>query len=125
MKRINVVPLESVDGVRFGTKRSEVRKQWGSFDEFKKSAFSQNTTDDFGFCHVYYDADDNMEAVEIFDADVYIGDIKVFPVSETEVKGIIDDLDNELISVSKSIGVYAPYGKAECILFGCKGYYDC
>lgn len=124
MNIINVIPLEEVDGIKFGTDRNVVRKKIGDYSEFKKTPFSNNTTDNFGFCHVYYDDNNKFEAIEIFDAEVYIGDRKVFPVNVNQLSDIIDDFDDELISVSKSIGIYAPDGYPESILLGCKGYYE-
>lgn len=124
MKIIKAIPLEEVNGIKFGTDRKTVRSILGAYSEFKKSQFALNTTDDFEFCHVYYDEDNKFEAIEIFDAEVYIDDKKIFPISVHELNEIIDDLDDELISLSKSIGIYAPDGVAECILFGRKGYYE-
>ena len=31
-----------------------------------KSKFSKNTADDFETCHVFYDLDNNCEAIELF-----------------------------------------------------------
>ncbi len=124
MKLIKVIPLEEVDGIKFGTDRKIVREKLGDYSEFKKTPFSDNTTDDFGFCHVYYDDNNEFEAIEIFDAEVYIGERKVFPVNADELSDIIEDFDEELISVSKSIGIYAPDEEPESILFGRKGYYE-
>lgn len=125
MKVIKAIPLEEVDGIKFGTNRKTVREKLGDYSEFKKTPFSDNTTDDFGFCHVYYDDNNKFEAIEIFDAEVYIRERKVFPVNVNRLGDIIDDFDDELISVSKSIGIYAPDEEPESILFGCKGYYEC
>ena len=41
-----------------------------------------------------------------------------------DISDIIDDFDDELISKSKSIGIYAPDDESESILFGCKVYYE-
>lgn len=124
MKVIKAIPLVEVDGIKFGTDRECVREKLGSFSEFKKTPYSDNTTDDFGYCHVYYDNENKFEAIELFDAEVYIGDRKVFPVNVDDIRDIIDDFDDELISKSKSIGIYAPDDEPESILLGCKGYYD-
>lgn len=125
MRRINVTPLVEAAGIKFGTDRETVRKQLGDYTEFQKTDFSSNTTDDFGFCHVYYDDENKFEAIEIFDAEVYIGETKVFPIPVEELEELIDDLDDELISIERSIGVYAPDDdEPECILFGVKGYYE-
>ena len=56
--RLNVNPLESVGDVKFGMTREEVRSILGDAEEFKKDPDDDITTDDFGFCHVFYDEDD-------------------------------------------------------------------
>lgn len=123
-----VEPLKKVNGISFGMCRTEVRKILGTeFKEFKKSKFSKNTTDDYGFCHVFYDATNKCEAIEIFDdITVSISGKDVFPTTTTVLKEVADDFveeDDSFISKSKSIGVYAPNGKMESILLGNKDYY--
>lgn len=128
MKILKVIPLAEVNGVKFGMKRCDVRKIFGNATEFKKSKFSKTTTDDFGFCHVFYNKNDECEAIEIFDEnEVQIDDITVFPDNADKLKSMFSDIEDDdcgFISKSKSIGVYAPDGKMESILFGCTGYYD-
>ncbi len=86
-----------------------------------------NTTDDFGFCHVFYDNDNKCEAVEVFnDAEVFLNDSLIFPTDFATAKKVIPDFiqdDDGLISYSKSIGIYAPNGEMEGILFGKEKYY--
>ena len=56
-----------------------------------------------------------------------IDDITVFPDNADKLKSMLPDIEDDdcgFISKSKSIGVYAPDGKMESILFGCTGYYD-
>ncbi len=65
MERINVFPLKGFEGlefgdVEFGMDRETVRSRLGKYTEFKKSEDSENTTDDFGFCHVYYDSENRL-----------------------------------------------------------------
>lgn len=128
MKILKAIPLSEVNGVKFGMKRCDVRKVFGEATEFKKSKFSKTTTDDFGFCHVFYNQSDECEAIEIFDEnEVQIDDITVFPDNADKLKSMLPDTEDDdcgFISKSKSIGVYAPDGKMESILFGCIGYYD-
>lgn len=127
MDILNVIPLLEVNGVNFGMKRNEVRKKFGEAEEFKKSKSSKTTTDDFGFCHVYYNQNDECEAVEIFDTiKVQISGVTVFPDAVNALKSMLSDIeedDNGFISKSKSIGVYSPDNRMESILFGCKDYY--
>jgi len=127
-KRIDVIPLQQVYGISFGAKREKVRQHFGHYTEFHKEADSSVTTDDFGFCHVFYNDKDEMEAVEFFadEVDVYIHDLKIFPIPLEEAIEIIPDAeldDDGLLSKTQSIGIYAPDEEAESILFGEKGYY--
>ena len=126
MMKIDAVPLISVGKVQFGMTRTEVRQILGEFREFRKSALSKNTTDAFAFCHVYYDNNDCCEAIEIFDAEVYINDRLIFPCSLDEVKVLFPNAEEEYGSYLEkklSIGLYIPDKDAESILFGEEGYY--
>lgn len=127
MNILKAIPLSEVNGVRFGMKRSEVRSIFGEAKEFKKSKFSKTTTDDFGFCHVFYNLNDECEAIEIFDeSEVWINGKNIFPEGVDTLKSMLADLEEDedgFISKSQSIGVYAPNDKTESILFGCKDYY--
>lgn len=129
MDKWNVQPLKKVNNIEFGMKRAMVRQTLSvEAKEFKKSKYSKVTTDDFGFCHVFYNAEDECEAVEIFDdITVYIGDMLVFPGTISDVKAIFNDLEKEsddYISKSQSVGIYAPRGIIESILFAVEGYYE-
>lgn len=128
MNILKAVPLSEVNGVKFGMKRKEVRSIFGNATEFKKSKFSKNTTDDFKFCHVFYNNNDECEAIEIFvENEVKIENEIVFPKEINKLKAMLPDIEEDnfgFISKCKSIGVYAPDGKIESILFGCVGYYD-
>ena len=55
--RINAIPTKSVSEVEFGMNRERVRTLLGDAIEFYKFEDDINTTDDFGFCHVFYDKD--------------------------------------------------------------------
>lgn len=122
-------PLVGINDIKFGMSRDDVRKAFnGKFTEFKKSKFSKNTTDDFGVCHVFYSKDDKCEAVEVFnECHVTIHGKVVFPADIEFVKTVITNLKfdgNSYISKDMSIGIYAPDGQAESILFGAPGYYE-
>lgn len=127
MNVLTAVPLLGVNEVKFGMKRDEVREIFGKAREFKKSKFSKNTTDDFGFCHVYYNQDDKCEAIEIFaEVEVFIDEKKVFSEGLEILKSMFSDFeedDSGFISKRYSIGIYAPHKKVESILLGCEGYY--
>lgn len=126
--RITATPLIGIDNIRFGMPREEVREILGEVKEFIKSEFDENSTDDFGFCHVYYNFENKCEAIELFDeVDVYIDETKIFPISIDVALDTFESLEDDPdgpISYKKSIGIYAPDGEMESILFGVEGYYD-
>lgn len=126
-KTITVVPLEKVGDVSFGMSRDEVRNIFGDASEFNKSSLSKNTTDDFGFCHVFYN-DDKCEAVELFNTvDVVVNGTSIFNSDFETVKSLFPDAEDSgegFTSKEMSVGVYAPDNQIQSILFGCKGYYD-
>lgn len=96
--------------------------------EFRKSPSSENTTDDYGSFHVYYDENDVCVAVEVFpEIEISVDGVVIFPTSLDKATAAIPSLtrdDDGLLSVEESIGIYAPYGEMESILFGVQGYYD-
>ena len=100
----------------------------GTAAEFYKGKDAVNTTDNFKFCHVAYDENNKCEAIEIFDeSEVYVNGSLIFPTDFETAKKVIEDLeedDDGLISISKSIGIYAPCGDMESIVFGKEGYYS-
>ena len=126
-KIINVIPLVRIGEVDFGTDRSNVRKSFGEYKEFRKSPLSKNTSDDFGFCHVYYDDKDRCQAIELFSgSQAKVNGTIVFPGDITEVTNVLGTLESVnglYIDPQKSIGIYAPSGKIESILFGTANYY--
>ncbi len=128
MVKINAVPLKGAANIKFGMRREKVREILGEAVEFKKSPFSKTTTDDFGYCHVFYDANDECEAIEIFDgSEVVVNDTVIFPSDIEHAKKILGELLLEYgsyINKYNSVGIYAPYGKMESILFGRPGYYE-
>lgn len=126
--RLDAIPTVGVNEVKFGMNRDEVRNIFGEATEFYKFDDDTNTTDDFGFCHVFYDDDDKCEAIEIFDeAEVYVDGKLVFPTDLKSAQEVIRDLEEDdegAMSFEASVGIYAPDDEMESILFGKKGYYD-
>ena len=126
--RFDAVPTVSVNVVAFGMSREKVRSLLGTAAEFYKGKDAVNTTDNFKFCHVAYDENNKCEAIEIFDeSEVYVNGSLIFPTDFETAKKVIEDLeedDDGLISISKSIGIYAPCGDMESIVFGKEGYYS-
>ena len=117
-----------VNDIQFGMDRKEVRKlNKNRYNEFKKSIFSKNTTDDFRGFHVYYNTENKCEAVEIFDFDEIIINGKTVGKSVDDYKAVLSDLEYEdggYISKEASVGITEEDGQVAAILFGCAGYYD-
>ncbi|MFV0520080.1 MAG: hypothetical protein ACK5LY_07370 [Lachnospirales bacterium] len=129
MNIINVKINESVNNIKFGIDRNEVRTLMGDvFKEFKKNKFSKNTTDDYEYCHVFYDEDNKFEAIEFFeDTEVYIDEKLIFPNTLNTVKILFDNIEEDygsFISKENSIAFYCPNNVVECVLIGCKNYYN-
>lgn len=129
MHQLTANPLTNVGPIKLGAAREAVRAAAGpGFEEFRKSPSSENTTDDYGSFHVYYDESDTCVAVEVFpEIEVLVDGEVVFPTTLDKAAAVIPSLerdDDGLLSTEKSIGVYAPYGEMESILFGVRGYYD-
>ena len=124
-------PLIGVDSIKFGMLRLDLRNILGDFKEFKKSEFSKNTTDDFSFCHVYYDDNDKVEAVEIFSGtNIKVYEERILPNTSEEAYKIIKLLDKETeidgdyyTSVKLSIGITCENGSVESVVFGKENYY--
>ncbi len=127
MIKIEAIPTKEVNGIKFGMNRQVVHSILGNSIEFFKGD-SKIPTDDFGYCHVFYDDNDRCEAIEFFDeAEVYINGVLAFPSNKddfmTKFDNFIQD-DEGFISFDYSIGIYAPYESMESILIGREGYYD-
>lgn len=131
MKEIIVEPLKKVGDICFGMSRSQVREIMGEYKEFKKSRFSKNTVDDFNECHIYYDSNNLCQAIELYgEYRIKIKENSILPNNFTDICRVLEALDKNLeieydtcTSIKYSIGVYAPGGKVESILFGKDGYY--
>ena len=129
MKQHSVQLLVGFDNVKFGMERNEIRTLLGDpTREFKKSKFSKVTTDDYSAYHIFYDKDNRFEAVEFFEeVEIKIDNNVVFPVSLDKLKEMNYNFTSDgdgLFSVEYSIGVYAPNGNPESILFAKKDYYQ-
>ena len=128
MIRLSVIPLKQVGLIEFGMSRAEVRQLVDmSYSEFMKAPTSSNPTDDFGAFHVYYDSNDQCEAVEVFsELEVEVMGKLIFPTSLEDALKALPSLQPDgdgLISIADSVGIYAPDGNMESILFGVEGYY--
>ena len=133
MYKTEFLPYTGIGQVKFDSARTEARETLGTFKEFKKTKFSKNTTDDFSFCHVFYDGQDKIEAMEFFDStELLFKEKNLFRFSFAELKSFlkthsIDFQEDDCGLRSDSIGlsVYSPdKGRIETILAYKRGYYD-
>ena len=124
-----VIPNKSVNGLEFGIERPIVRKTIGKPKRvFSKTSTSANTTDDYSDFHVYYSADDKLEAIEFFGRNIklLINTRQVFPGTLSTIKEILPDLEEccgSYISKADSIGVGIEEENIDSLLVGCKNYY--
>lgn len=128
MRSFTIIPNKSVGLIVFGLERDVIRQGLSGFKrEFKKSKFSKNTTDDFGDLHVFYNMNNECNAVEVFrDAEIIYNGESLFELNIDKLKTLFPDIQEEygcLISKQASIGITVENGKAESILVGNQGYY--
>ena len=131
MKKLEIKSYESVGNIRLGEKREDVRKSNGVYKEFKKTRFSNNSTDDFGKFHVYYNDNNIVIAIEFFrESELSFHGTLLFQKTLSELKALLKD--SEIVEDSCSI-IYKTLGFAiyssnkkeiESITVFCKGYYD-
>lgn len=131
MNVYELVPNKKIGLLKFGMKRELVRDIMGKFVEFKKSKFSKNTTDDFGDCHVFYDQEDKLKAVEFFsDVQLKYRDKNIFDFSFEKLIDFLKSIDQSLevnkdsiVSKALGINVFAPNGIIETVLIFNEEYY--
>jgi hypothetical protein len=132
-KSVNINPGKEACGIKFGTKRDQLRSKMGegSFKEFKKTKTKKYPVDDFGYMHVYYNADAQVEGVEIFDdVDVMCNSITLIPNTFDKVVKSLKKID-ENVKVNKSsivsrklnIGLSIRDDKVTSVFAGVEGYY--
>ena len=135
MSRFEIIPYDKVGDISFKLTREAVRKLLGNEDpnKFKKSKSSENEADDFGFCHVHYDKNNKVEAVEFFGEIelVYKGkNLFSFPYNEMlqflgKNSSEYSVNDSGVIVEELGIAAYVPDKRTiESILVYRRGYYD-
>lgn len=128
MMKFDVVPNKSVGNVIMGMDRDSVRKKLAGFKkEFKKTLFSRRATDDFGYCHVFYNSEDKCNAIEFWgNVKLVYKNTNLFDLKKEELPEYFSDIKEDYgsyISRKYSIGISYDGNKIESILIGCKGYY--
>ena len=92
METLILVPYVSVGSIKFGESRDKVRSILGHYREYKKNKFSKNSLDDFGFCQVFYNDQNQVEAVELYRNVELIYDKKnLFNLNAQELKILFND----------------------------------
>ncbi|QAA31082.1 hypothetical protein [Clostridium manihotivorum] len=134
-----IKPYDSIGMISLGMSRESVREIFDNkFREFRKNQFSENTTDDFMYCHVYYDTNNICEAVELFEpAEVSFNEFEILGVSYNLVEEFFRKLDNSIdindagfTSYKYGIGIFAPYAidepeePVESVIVFKQGYYE-
>jgi hypothetical protein len=132
MKTFNLIPTVSCGEMAFLTPRDEVRMVFGEFTEFKKSKTSENSTDDFGFCHAYYNQSDELVALELFpEAVLKLDGCSLFELSPEglfkllsgKTKSVQRD-DYSICSVALGVCAEVADGAIESILVCTEDYLD-
>jgi hypothetical protein len=136
---LEIKPYWGVHNLEFNMKREILREKFNhKFTEFKKTPYDQNTTDDFEFCHVYYDDENLCEAIEFFEPSIMVFDGFVMTGQAYDnVKEFFQAIDDSLdfndagfTSYKYGIGVYAPDAlynpkkPIEAVNIFRNGYYD-
>lgn len=136
MKTLEFVPYKSIGVVNFGMHREDVRQNFGDYSEFKKTELSNNTTDDFGFIHAYYDDNNMLEAVECFgEAKIMFNNVDIMALNIKQLKLFFETQSIEYITDESGlqtdgvgISAYIPditndkEAKVETLLLFRKGY---
>lgn len=127
-----LVPTVKCGELAFLTDRANVRELLGKYSTFTKSKSSENSTDDFGFSHAYYNKFDQLIAVEFFpEADLRFSGGKLFSLPAKELKNLLKSYDEAVViddySVfSKVLGMFAEIDEDEIksVLVCTADYYD-
>jgi hypothetical protein len=133
VSKFEIIPYNKAGNITFQLTRNAVRKLLGEFKEFKKTRLSKKTTDDFTFCHVFYDKDDKVEAVEFFEENELVYEGKnLFSMSYNELLRFVKEKRYDfkedgpgVIIEDLGIAAYAPNKRRiESVLVFRSGYYD-
>lgn len=124
----NIKPFESVGPIVFGATRKEIREELGEFQEFKKTKFSKNTTDDFGCFHVFYDTSNRVVAIEFFrNAEVTFDNMNLFVLDKTALISLFNDpfaIEEQDAVIFDSYGVEISFedNEVDSVFIHSKGY---
>lgn len=121
-------PYNKVGNIAFDEKRSLVRTDYPNFREFKKTPISKNTTDAYPGFHVFYDTNNEVEAVELFRGEsLTLNGVNLFSLSKAgfinKFPGCVDE-DGSLNCNKEGFMVSFANGEVDGILVYRKGYWD-
>ena len=92
METLMLVPYVSVGSIKFGESRDKVRSLLGQYKEYKKNKFSKNTLDDFGFCQVFYNELNQVEAIELYrNVELTYENKNLFSLNNQSLKTLFND----------------------------------
>lgn len=109
--KFELLPTVKCGELDFLTDRANVRLLLGKYDTFIKSKSSENSTDDFGFCHAYYNTSNQLIAIEIFpEADLRFNEEKLFSLTVKELENQLKSYDDAVVIdeysiFSKTLGI--------------------
>lgn len=115
--KFEIIPYVGVGSLKFGMEKAEVRNYFNNqFQEFKKTPFSETFSDNFGCCHVLYNKEDTLEAIEfIKETEVMFFGNNILDKPFLEVKALFEGFDDSLsysdtgfTSFKYGVGVYVP-----------------
>ena len=125
---MELTPYIKVGNIAFSEKRSLVRVDYTNFREFKKTPISRNTTDAYPGFHVFYDINNEVEAVEFFHGEsLTLNGVNLFSLSKAEFinkfPSCIDE-GSSLNCVKEGFMVSFAHNVVDGILVYRKGYWD-
>ena len=138
----HIAPYADIGPLGFGMGKAEVRQTLpGVPREFRKTPLSKNLTDDYGFCHVFYDQANRLVAVEFWpsdDAKLILDGADLLSTPYAQLRDSLAQTDEALeeddmgfTSPRYGVGASAPSALSDCgappadsiIVFN-RGYYD-
>lgn len=125
---MELIPYIKVGNIAFEEKRSLVRVDYPNFREFKKTPISKNTADAYTGFHVFYDTNNEVEAVEFFNGEsLTLDGINLFNLSKDDLVNKFPDCveeDGSINCVKEGFVVSFAHNAIDGILVYRKGYWD-
>ena len=124
---MELIPYIKVGNIAFEEKRSLVRVDYPNFREFKKTPISKNTADAYTGFHVFYDTNNEVEAVEFFNGEsLTLDGINLFNLSKDDLVNKFPDCveeDGSINCVKEGFVVSFAHNAIDGILVYRKGYW--